>query len=67
MMALLVLLASCKRGAEQVDICIYGGTSAGVIAAYTASMEGKKVLLIEPGTHLGGNDLGGTGLYRYWQ
>ena len=61
MMALLVLLASCKRGAEQVDICIYGGTSAGVIAAYTASMEGKKVLLIEPGTHLGGMTSGGLG------
>ena len=59
--ALLVLFAGCKRGAEQVDICIYGGTSAGVIAAYTASMEGKKVLLIEPGTHLGGMTSGGLG------
>ena len=61
MMARLVLLASCKGGAEQGDICIYGGTSAGVIAAYTASMEGKKVLLIEPGSHLGGMTSGGLG------
>lgn len=58
--ALLVLFTGCKRGVE-VDICIYGGTSAGVIAAYTASMEGKKVLLIEPGTHLGGMTSGGLG------
>ena len=57
----LLLLTSCKKGAESVDICIYGGTSAGAIAAYTASMEGKKVLLIEPGRHLGGMTSGGLG------
>jgi hypothetical protein len=45
----------------QVDICIYGGTSAGVMAAYTAKMYGKKVLLIEPGRHLGGLSSGGLG------
>lgn len=45
----------------QADICIYGGTSAGVIAAYTASMSGKKVVLIEPGKHLGGMSSGGLG------
>ena len=42
----LVLLVSCKKNTESVDVCIYGGTSAGVIAAYTASMEGKTVLLV---------------------
>ena len=44
-----------------VDICIYGGTSAGVIAAYTAKKMGKSVLLIEPGKHLGGLTSGGLG------
>lgn len=58
---LVLAFAGCKRSAESVDICIYGGTSAGVIAAYTASMEGKKVLLVEPGTHLGGMTSGGLG------
>ncbi len=43
------------------DICIYGGTSSGVIAAYTANMLGKKALLIEPGRHLGGMSSGGLG------
>jgi hypothetical protein len=45
----------------KVDICIYGGTSAGVIAAYTARKMGKSVLLIEPGRHLGGLSSGGLG------
>ncbi|WPU92050.1 FAD-dependent oxidoreductase [Mucilaginibacter sabulilitoris] len=45
----------------QVDVCIYGGTSAGVIAAYTAAKMGKKVLLIEPGNRLGGLSSGGLG------
>ena len=45
----------------KVDICIYGGTSAGVIAAYTAKKMGKSVLLIEPGRHLGGLSSGGLG------
>ena len=46
---------------EQIDVCIYGATSAGVIAAYTAKKMGKSVLLIEPGTHLGGMTSGGLG------
>lgn len=43
------------------DICVYGGTSAGVIAAYTAAKMHKTVLLIEPGRHLGGLSSGGLG------
>ncbi|GAB2796172.1 FAD-dependent oxidoreductase [Rhabdobacter roseus] len=46
---------------ETFDICIYGGSSAGVIAAYTAQQMGKTVLLIEPSTHLGGLTTGGLG------
>lgn len=45
----------------KVDICIYGGTAAGVIAAYTAKKMGKSVMLIEPGKHLGGMTSGGLG------
>lgn len=45
----------------EVDVCVYGGTSAGVIAAYTVSSLGKTVLLIEPGCHLGGLSSGGLG------
>src|SRR5688572_11275904 len=45
----------------RVDICVYGGSSAGVMAAYTAKKMGKTVLLIEPGKHLGGLTSGGLG------
>jgi hypothetical protein len=45
----------------QVDVCIYGGNSAGVIAAYSAKKMGKTVLLIEPGKNLGGLSSGGLG------
>jgi hypothetical protein len=46
---------------KQVDICVYGGTSAGVMAAYSAKKMGKTVVLIEPGKHLGGLTSGGLG------
>ena len=55
-----VLCSSCKTS-EEIDICIYGGTSAGVIAAYTAVKSGKNVILIEPGQRLGGLSSGGLG------
>jgi hypothetical protein len=46
---------------QEVDVCIYGANSAGVVAAYTAVMQGKTVALLEPGTHLGGLSSGGLG------
>jgi FAD dependent oxidoreductase len=49
------------RAVTKVDICIYGGSSAGVMAAYTAKKMGKTVLLVEPGKHLGGLSSGGLG------
>lgn len=62
-------LYSCKtegvdyenRKIQNVDICIYGGTSGGVIAAYTASRLGKSVLLVEPTERIGGMTTGGLG------
>src|SRR5690606_41023852 len=46
---------------KTADICIYGGTSAGVTAAYTASKAGKSAILIESGRRLGGLSTGGLG------
>ena len=54
-------LAKPASDTKEVDICIYGGTSLGVIAAYTARTYGKSVLLVEPGRHLGGMSSGGLG------
>ncbi len=58
-----VLFCSPPAAAATVeyDVCVYGGTSAGVIAAYSAAKYGKKVVLIEPGHHLGGMSSGGLG------
>ncbi len=46
---------------KEYDICIYGGTSSGVVAAYTAAKAGKSVILIDPGHRLGGLSSGGLG------
>jgi hypothetical protein len=43
------------------DLMVYGASSGGVIAAYTAKMYGLRVLLVEPGRHLGGLSAGGLG------
>ena len=64
--SIILLFAFCftqsfSQTSTTVDICIYGGTSAGVIAAYTAKKAGKSVLLIEQGKHLGGLSSGGLG------
>lgn len=60
--ALAASIFSCsKPEVMEYDICVYGGTSAGVIAAYSAAKEGKTVLLVEPGYRLGGLSSGGLG------
>ena len=62
LVAILCLVSnSFTKKPPAYDLCIYGGTSAGVIAAYTAAKMGKKVILIEPGKHLGGLSAGGLG------
>jgi len=62
----LFVLVSCQQNKnggqeETVDICVYGGTASGVVAAYSAKKMGKSVLLIEPGKYLGGMTTGGLG------
>jgi len=46
----------------EVDLCIYGATSAGVVAAYTAANAGKKVVIVDPVNHIGGLSSGGLGM-----
>lgn len=45
----------------ETDVCIYGGTSAGVIAAVQVAAMGKRVVLVEAGQHLGGMSVEGLG------
>lgn len=57
------IVSSCAtKDKHNYDVCVYGGTSAGVVAAYKAAEMGKKVLLIEPAKHLGGMTASGLGM-----
>jgi hypothetical protein len=66
---ILSVSVSCGNGRDdaaqqqqrEVDICVYGGTASGVVAAYSAARMGKSVILIEPGKYLGGMTTGGLG------
>src|SRR5580700_372381 len=51
----------CAGSVVQSDICVFGATSAGVIAAVEAAREGRKVVLTEFGGHVGGMTAGGLG------
>lgn len=56
---LAVCLSSCSS--DSYDVCVYGGTASGAIAAYAASVEGADVMLIGPDIELGGMTTGGLG------
>ena len=65
LLAVTAAFASC-RGASaqqqpQFDVVVYGGTSAGVVAAIQTAREGKSVILLEPGEHVGGLTVSGLG------
>jgi len=47
--------------AENFDVVVYGGTSAGVTAAVQAKRMGKSVVIVGPDKHLGGLSSGGLG------
>ena len=57
---LTVAAISCNCPARY-DVCVYGGTSAGVVAAYSAAQRGLDVVLVEPTEHIGGMTSGGLG------
>jgi len=63
---LLLLIASLLGFANPTiaadpDLVVYGGTSAGVIAAVQAKRMGKTVVIVCPDRHLGGLSSGGLG------
>ena len=58
--AVALSLGACNN-TGRYDVCVYGGTSAGVVAAYSAAQSGLDVLLIEPTEHIGGMTSGGLG------
>jgi hypothetical protein len=56
------MLGAMPSTCLRADICVYGGTSAGVSAAIAAAREGSSVVIIEPSDHLGGMSSSGIGL-----
>src|SRR6267142_6654774 len=59
--AFLVLFGSVLAAfaQERYDLVVYGGTAGGVMTAVSGAREGLKVVLLEPGAHLGGMATGG--------
>jgi predicted dehydrogenase len=54
-------LSAASKEETTFDVVVYGGTSAGIVAAIQARRMGKSVELIEPSSHLGGLTTGGLG------
>jgi hypothetical protein len=55
----LVFSSLARAEIIQTDLCIYGGTSGGVVGAVQAARMGRNVVIAEPGMHLGGMTSGG--------
>jgi hypothetical protein len=53
--------ASAVGAQARHDVAVYGATAAGVMAAVEAAHAGLRVVLIEPGRHVGGMTSGGLG------
>ena len=54
----MLALSSCQ---DQYDVVVYGGSSAGISAAISASRNGKTVIILEPSDRIGGLSTGGLG------
>src|SRR5258708_38614660 len=65
--AFLVLFGSVLAAfaQERYDLVVYGGTAGGVMTAVSSAREGLKVVLLEPGSHLGGMATGGLSRTDY--
>ncbi|MBN9661317.1 MAG: FAD-dependent oxidoreductase [Acidobacteria bacterium] len=56
---LALTVVSCSGTGPETDILIYGATSGGLAAAIQARRMGKTVVVLDPGTHIGGLTTGG--------
>jgi NADPH-dependent 2,4-dienoyl-CoA reductase/sulfur reductase-like enzyme len=59
------LFSLCVLAAERYDLVVYGGTAGGAMTAISAGREGLKVVLLEPGDHIGGMLSGGLSRTDY--
>jgi len=63
LLSVIMLLAALPVAAKEfaADVIVYGGTSGGIAAAIQVARDGKSVILVESGQHLGGLTTGGLG------
>ncbi len=54
-----LLVCAVSAAAQTYDLAVYGATAAGVATAVSAARAGLKVVLLEPGVHVGGMVSGG--------
>ncbi|MFO1487050.1 MAG: FAD-dependent oxidoreductase [Verrucomicrobiota bacterium] len=59
---LLLVSPPVFAGVVESDVCVYGGTSGGVVAAVAAARLGKSVSLISLNSHVGGMTASGLGV-----
>jgi hypothetical protein len=55
----LLFLGCCLQGIAakdiyEVDVCVYGATPSGILAAYAVHCKGRSVVIVEPGRWVGG-------------
>lgn len=55
----LLAFCSCSSNEKEYDLCVYGGSASGVVAAYSAAQMGLDVLVVEPNVRIGGLTTGG--------
>ena len=55
------LKRATPAGVAEMDVCIYGSTPSGVMAAVQAARMGKSVMIVTPDKHLGGMSSSGLG------
>jgi hypothetical protein len=61
LLLVLIVIPFTSRAADEFDVVVYGGTAGGAAAAVQVKRQGKSVVLIEPGKHIGGLTSGGLG------
>jgi hypothetical protein len=62
---ILLVLKPAHAATFSTDICVYGSTSGGVVAAVQAARMGKSVIVADPGQHVGGMTASGLGMVDF--
>ena len=59
LLSAVLAFCSCSSNEKEYDLCVYGGSASGVVAAYSAAQMGLDVVVVEPNIRIGGLTTGG--------